>query len=121
MHVNHRISGLKLSIVIVLVMFVAQVVPVHAGDDSPDPIACELGAGVLEVASAISDPSRDGAMDAITTLGTDSRYYLMVRGWLVQQIAADRSILSTGSGASRDDLKNRVAELERAIRLIDLE
>ena len=121
MRVRHRIAGLKNHIVILLALFSSFGIPVHAGGGSSDHVACELGTGVLEVANAISDPTRDGAMDAITTLGTDSRYYLMVRGWLVQQIAADRSILSTGSGASRDDLKNRVAELQRAIRLIDLE
>ena len=121
MYVHHRFNSLKNGIVVLLVMFGTSSIPGHAGEGGPDPVACEIGTAVMEVASAIKDPTRDGAMDAITALGTDSRYYLMVRGWLVQQIAADRSILATGSGASSSDLESRVVQLERAIRLIDLE
>ena len=121
MSVPHRTAGLNPGIAIALAMFAVAGMPGHAGESGHDAVACELGTAVIEVANAIGDPTKEGAMEAITTLGTDSRYYLMVRGWLVQQIAADRSILATGSGASRDDLETRVAQLQRAVRLIDLE
>ena len=121
MYVHHRFCGLKKSIMSLLAFIVLSNSPAHAGGNAEESEACKLGADVIKVAAAIRDPTREGALAEITALGTDSRYYVMVRGWLTQQIDADRSILATGSGASREDLAIRVAQLERAVRLIDLE
>ena len=121
MYLYHRFCGLKKRIMTLLTFIALSISPAHAGGNAAESEACKLGADIIKVAEAIRDPSREGALAEITTLGTDSRYYVLVRGWLKQQIDADRSILSTGSGASREDLANRVAQLERAVRLIDLE
>ena len=83
--------------------------------------ARRLGEQVIEVGDAIRDPSLDGAMDAIVELGTDSRHYTMVRGWLTLQLQGDRSILEASEPGTRPRIEQRVEFLQRAIRAIDLE
>jgi hypothetical protein len=87
-----------------------------------DDAALELGRRVLAVQRAIANPRAPDAMDAIVDLGTDSRYYVMVRGWLAMQLQGDTSILSAaGDRGGRPEIEARVAFLEAAIRAIDLE
>ena len=62
-----------------------------------------------------------GAMRAITDLGTDSRYYTMVRGWLHEQLKGDRSIVAAAGAGVKPRLEARIRFLEKAIRAIDLE
>ena len=108
-----------------IVRFVAAVVmccalQVKAGTGC-DSEAGELGSLVLDVHAAIANPEAPEAMDAITRLGTDSRYYTMVRGWLSQKLAGDRSILEASGDNASPEIVARVEFLERAIRAIDLE
>lgn len=81
--------------------------------------AMELGYRVAAVKAALQDPSAPGSMQAITTLGHDQRYYVMVRGWLMYQLQGDRSLLE--SNPDQPELRLRVDIMERAIRAIDLE
>jgi hypothetical protein len=81
--------------------------------------AMELGYKVAAARAAILDPAAPGAMQAITSLGHDQRYYVMVRGWLMYQLQGDRSLLEANPGLPA--VQVRVDFLERAIRLIDLE
>lgn len=80
-----------------------------------------LGRNVLAVADAISNPESPGAMEAVLALGHDSRYYVMVRGWLTMQLDADMSILEAGQGDASHLVTSRIAFLRKAIRAIDLE
>lgn len=81
----------------------------------------ELGRKVLAVREAIQTPGATNAMQAITDLGHDQRYYVMVRGWLACQLEGDRSILATAGGQTPDEVRARIHFLEQAIRAIDLE
>ena len=84
-----------------------------------DTEAMGLGYRVAAVRAAIQDPAAHGAMQAITGLGQDQRYYVMVRGWLMYQLQGDRSLLEANPGQSA--VQARVDFLEQAIRAIDLE
>ena len=84
-----------------------------------DDEALELGYRVAAVKEALQDPAVPGAMQAITALGHDQRYYVMVRGWLMYQLQGDRSLLE--SNPDQPELRLRVDFMERAIRAIDLE
>ena len=81
--------------------------------------AMELGYRVAAVKAAIQDPTAPGAMQAITALGHDQRYYVMVRGWLAYRLQGDRSLLQANSDQPK--VQARIDFLERAIRAIDLE
>jgi hypothetical protein len=94
----------------------------HAAESS-DQIdeATRIGQQVLAIKAALDNPGTPDAMQAVMDLGTDSRYYVMVRGWLSQQLSGDRSIANSSQGDVHPDLERRIEFLEQAIRAIDLE
>ena len=87
----------------------------------PGQDACRLGEQVLAVRAAIEDPGAPGAMRAVVELGTDSRYYALVRGWLAMQLRADLGIVDASRGEIPGAVAARVEFLQQAIRAIDLE
>lgn len=95
--------------------------PAHAASMSADQTVLELGHKVLAVRQAIQNPGGPNAMKAITDLGRDQRYYVMVRGWLSYQLEGDMSILDAAKEQTPDAVKERIDFLNRAIRAIDLE
>ena len=86
-----------------------------------DQAAMALGRKVLAVRKAMQSPRAPNAMKAVTDLGHDQRYYIMVRGWLSYQLESDLSILAAGKEQTRDEVKARISFLKKAIRAIDLE
>jgi hypothetical protein len=90
-------------------------------EPGPGEQACRLGERVLAARAALADPGAPGALDAIVDLGSDSRYYVMVRGWLVMQLQGDLSIVEASGGDAPPEVVHRVEFLEGAIRAIDLE
>jgi hypothetical protein len=93
----------------------------RADPGTDDETALALGRKVLAVQQALTNPSGPNAMKAVTELGHDQRYYVMVRGWIAYQLAGDRSILEAGSAPARDAVTARINFIEKAIRAIDLE
>ena len=86
-----------------------------------DEHALWLGYRVLAIAAAIRNPDAPDALEAVVELGLDSRYYAMVRGWLVMQLRGDISIAQARNGNVSPQIAARIAFLEKAIRAIDLE
>ncbi len=105
------------------VTWAASTLPARAADDAGgrDQSARDLGIKVLAVQKALRHPKAPGAMDAITALGRDSRYYVMVRGWLVQELAGAESIRDANREVIAAELRERIDFLHKAIRAIDLE
>ena len=93
----------------------------HAGrvGAMTDVEAMALGYKVAAVKVAIQEPAVPGAMQAITSLGHDQRYYVMVRGWLTYQLQGDMSLLE--ANPDQPVVQTRVDFVQRAIRAIDLE
>jgi hypothetical protein len=87
----------------------------------PDPDAAQLGRRVLAVEVALGNPSAPGSLQAVRDLGLDSRYYVLVRGWLAMQLEGDRSIVAAKPDAAGAEIKRRIEFIERALRAIDLE
>jgi len=81
----------------------------------------ELGYRVAAVREAIANPAAPHALQAITDLGHDQRYYVMVSGWLAYQRQGDMSIVAASSGQAPQRIRERIHFLDRAIRAIDLE
>lgn len=94
---------------------------VNAASQADDQTAMELGHKVLAVREAIQNPGAPNALQAVTDLGRDQRYYVMVRGWLSYRLAGDRSILDGTRAQAPDEVRERIHFLEKAIRAIDLE
>jgi hypothetical protein len=93
----------------------------HADTVTDELAAMELGRKVLAVRQAIQTPGQANAMQAVTDLGHDQRYYVMVRGWLACQLEGDRSILAAAGEQTPQEVRDRISFLEKAIRAIDLE
>ena len=86
-----------------------------------DQAALELGYRVEAVREAIQHPEAPHALQAITDLGHDQRYYVMVRGWLAYQRQGDKSIVDASRGQAPEIVRARIRFLDQAIRAIDLE
>jgi len=86
-----------------------------------DQHALELGRKVLAISEAIENPQAPKAMDAVTDLGHDQRYYIMVRGWLSYQLQGDNSILDASAERTDQQVKDRIHLLQQSIRMLDLE
>lgn len=90
-----------------------------------DRIALELGRQVIAVSSALKDPTRKEALTVVRELGTDSRYYVMVRGWVRQHIDMAESYRDTSlyrsSEVRKKEVDSKIAALRRMLRAIDLE
>ena len=81
-----------------------------------------IGEMIQQLQVAINSPTDDHALQTIFKYGADSRYYLMVRGWLVQKLSGVQSRLAVQK--SESDRKMLIAEvnaLKQAIKAIDLE
>ncbi len=82
----------------------------------------QIGVMVNAIDKAISDAQPD-SLELIYQYGTDSRYYVMIRGWLVQELAGVQSQLDAykQQDERRQKLEHQVNFLKQAIRRIDLE
>ena len=81
-----------------------------------------IGQMVQHLDVAINSPTDKDALQTIVKFGTDSRYYLMIRGWLVQKLNGIESRLQAQqSQAKKSVLAAEVDALKGAIRAIDLE
>ncbi len=89
---------------------------------SENEIYVHAGKMVSEVSLSLSDMDREGALDSIAEYGTDSRYYVLIRGWLKQELEGVESLLSvTKDDERRITLSKKQAFLRKAVRRIDLE
>lgn len=90
-----------------------------------DQYALEVGRKVLAIQAALDNPDQSASIAAVKVLGLDSRHYVMVRGWLVQELRAAESWQETSTYQTSPDYKNttdkRINALRRMIRAIDLE
>ena len=81
-----------------------------------------IGAMVKAVSAAIDAPRNPDSMVTIVEHGTDSRYYVMIRGWLVQELRGVESQLDGARDpAAKEKLSQKVEFLRQSIRRIDLE
>ena len=91
--------------------------------DQPDQSAeaLALGRQILAIHHALDHPELPASLKTITDLGTDSRHYAMVRGWLSQLLSGDESIASASKDNTPPRITARIAFLKKAIRAIVLE
>jgi hypothetical protein len=94
---------------------------ISAAVDMTDAAALELGYSVFAINEALQNPGAPGALQAITNLGYDQRYYVMVRGWLMYQLQGDMSILQASQEQPLETIRARIDLIQQAIRAIDLE
>ncbi|QYJ90474.1 hypothetical protein [Shewanella halotolerans] len=80
----------------------------------------ELGAMVQALQQAIASPSPEH-LEMIARYGTDSRYYVMIRGWLVQELSGIESQLAAHGDRAPETMRAKAEHLRAAIRRVDLE
>lgn len=91
--------------------------------------ARQMGVMVQEIKAILAAPAptpasadEQDALAAIAKYGTDSRHYVMIRGWLREELAGVESQLASVSGpALQARLTRKAGFLKKAIRRIDLE
>ena len=82
----------------------------------------QIGEMVIAVNAAIDAPDQSESMETIARYGTDSRYYVMIRGWLSQELNGVQSQLGAAPDHSnRAELQQKSDFLQASIRRIDLE
>ena len=90
-----------------------------------DQYALEIGHKVLAIQAALESPEQPASVEAVKALGLDSRHYVMVRGWLIQELRSAESWQETStyqtSVAYKNTTDKRISALRRMIRAIDLE
>lgn len=83
---------------------------------------CQIGVMVKGIQHALKNPEEKGSLETITKYGLDSRYYTMIRGWLMLELTGVKSQYEAAGGESfQQKHKIRISFLEKAIRAIDLE
>ena len=70
---------------------------------------------------ALENPKAPNAMHAVSALGHDQRYYVLVRGWLSFQLQGDTDILKANGERTSQLVRDRIDFVEKAIRVLDLE
>ncbi len=81
-----------------------------------------IGEMVIAVSAAIDAPMQSESLDTIARYGTDSRYYVMIRGWLSQTLSGVQSQLDASQGRSDKAILQQKSDfLQASIRRIDLE
>jgi hypothetical protein len=82
----------------------------------------QIGIMVKSIAAAIKAPDKADSMATIAKYGTDTRYYVMIRGWLAQELTGVQSQYdATRDNARKARFKVKLDFLKKAIRRIDLE
>jgi hypothetical protein len=109
---------IRLLTIIPLLLLTAGAAELQSSEDAE---ALALGRQILAVQRALGNPDKPESLKSVTALGTDSRYYAMVRGWLVQLLAGDESIAEAAGGKPGEAVAARIRFLRKAIRAIDLE
>jgi hypothetical protein len=112
--------------IVLLIGSLCTVSLVLAADDLPKNIIafeeCLIGVMVKKIDSAIQKPEKPESLQTVIMYGTDSRYYVMIRGWLEQELAGVRSqILTSHIEIESSILTQKEIFLTKSIRLIDLE
>ncbi|NRD75829.1 hypothetical protein HQQ94_21940 [Shewanella sp. VB17] len=84
------------------------------------------GIMIEEISIALDNPDLSSSLITIMKYGTDSRYYVMIRGWLTQELNGVQSQLDAiGEKQQDSEHKQKFTEkvyfLKQAIRRIDLE
>ena len=90
-----------------------------------DEQALRLGHQVNAVAAALHRPEVESSIDAVRTLGLQTRYHVMVRGWILQHIAMAESYRGTSayreSAQRQAEVEGRITALGKMLKAIDLE
>ncbi|MCP5534819.1 MAG: hypothetical protein H7A51_01130 [Akkermansiaceae bacterium] len=82
----------------------------------------KIGVMVQAIAAALKAPEKPASLETITAYGTDSRYYVMIRGWLSQEKQGTESQLNaTRDPAKKAKFQQKVDFLGQCLRRIDLE
>ncbi|TBW49839.1 hypothetical protein EZI54_19195 [Marinobacter halodurans] len=109
-----RHSSLLLAIALTAVLAGCQTQPTSEAE--------RIGHMVQAVDAAIDRPADPESLDTLVRYGTDSRYYIMIRGWLSQELEGVESQYEASRNPERRQrLQARADFLRQAIRRIDLE
>ena len=109
-------KALQLSLTLLLSALASQAA------ETPDQEALRIGTMVQEIQQALKKTSDKASLETIAKYGTDSRHYVMIRGWLHELLKGNQSQLeATRDPKLQKKFQQREAFLKKAIRRIDLE
>ena len=107
---------------ICLALLLCLLSPLAAEDRPEQSEEYRIGVMVKAVAAAIANPGEPKSLETIVDYGTLTPYYVMIRGWLVQELQGTESQWqATKDEALKRQHGEKVEFLRQAIRRIDLE
>ena len=90
--------------------------------ESREQEAIRIGTMVQEIQQAHKKPDEKASLETIVKYGTDTRHYVMIRGWLHELLKGTQSQLeATRDPKLQKKFQQRESFLKQAIRRIDLE
>ena len=96
-----------------------------AAPPAEDAQALEVGRKVLRLNKALRASDDKELLAAVRDLGLDSRYYVMTRGWLTQELSSAKSYRDTSTykndAKRKNEIDARIDLITRCLRAIDLE
>ena len=116
-----RYSG---NTIIALALLLLAISPFVYASNNEQAVSEEYAIGVMvKAVDAAINSATPQSLTVIANYGTDSRYYVMIRGWLVQELTGAQSQLEVyrQQDERRQQLEHKVHFLKQAIRRIDLE
>ena len=82
----------------------------------------QIGVMVKAISAALKAPEHPESLQTIVKYGQDSRYYVMIRGWLMQELrGVESQHQATRNEVDKAKFKPKLSLLQKAIRRIDLE
>lgn len=111
---------------ILTILFICSISFVLTADELPKNLMVseeyQIGVMVKMIETAIQEPEKPESLETIANYGTETRYYVMIRGWLTQELAG---VQSQNQASHNDDQNSKLMRKEifltKAIRRIDLE
>lgn len=111
----------RLIAIMITLLISAGIFPYVARNDVISSETHQIGMMVQAVQIALKVRNTQ-SLQTIRLYGTDSRYYLMIRGWLVQELAGVESQLhASKAGKNSEKFQTQADFLKKAIIAIDLE
>jgi hypothetical protein len=83
---------------------------------------CSAGEKLIEISEILDhEHLSEQDLQIIHQTGTDTRFYLLVRGLLIQQLQLAEDAVHRASGDRLEALQLRLKRLKKALRMVDLE
>ncbi|MFC7338239.1 hypothetical protein ACFQY0_13680 [Haloferula chungangensis] len=107
---------------LIMIGIASLAMPAFGNDQTLKSEEIRVGSMVLAIDAALKSPEKKESLETIARYGTDTRHYVMIRGWLSELLKGTESQLAATTDPELKAKHQQKADfLKKAIRRIDLE